>query len=341
LYLYGINTRLTYDFGYVHFGGFSVFIPPMKKIPYTKTPKTFEEQVQLLKDRGLTIDNEEKAIRVLETISYNRLSSFWFPLLKEPKEDEIFKEGSTFETIFHIYQFDSELRSLTFQAIEQIEISFRTQLIYHLSHKYKSGYWYQEFNAFSSYPTYIKLLHKISISVQESKQEFIKKYSSRYNQHLPPAWKSFEIITFRSLQTIYKNLKVAKDKKQVSSRFGLNHVVFESWMDSLVYIRNICAHHTRLWNIKLTISPAWLKSPKSEWVNRWENEESNEDTNDKVLKLYAVLCLIAYLLDHINPYHRFKTSLKSLLLRFDKDIDIAHMGFPENWQEENLWKVDK
>ncbi len=308
----------------------------MKKIDYTKKPKTFEEQIQLLKQRGLIIPNEEKAKKVLQNISYNRLSSYWYPLLKEPKEDEIFKDNSSFETAFHLYQFDSELRVLTFQAIEQIEIAFRTQLIYHLSHKFNSGFWYQDFNAFSSYPTYITLLNKVCNAMQETKQEFIRKYAKKYNQYLPPAWKSFEIISFRSLYSIYKNLGDTKDKIKISKHFGLHHTVFISWMDTLVYVRNICAHHARLWNIKLTITPTWVKSPKSAWVSRWENEEQNNNTNNKVLKIYAATCVVAYLLDHINPYHKFKCRLKSLIERFP-EIDIAHMGFPEKWKEEDLW----
>ncbi len=310
----------------------------MPKKNYTKLPKTFKDQVLLLKQRGLIIENETKACKVLETISYNRLSLFWYPLLEEPKENEIFKDGSNFETIFRIYQFDSELRSLTFRAIEQIEIAFRTQLIYHLSHKYNSGNWYANASAFKSYPIYVSLLNKIVNSVKDSKQEFIKKYSNTYEEFLPPAWKSFEIITFRSLQSIYKNLKSAKDKKQISLRLGMNHTTFESWMDTLVYIRNICAHHTRLWNIKLTISPVWLKTPKNSWVKRWENEPSNEKTKDKILKMYAVFCIIQYLLDHINPYHNFAEDLKVLLKKYQTHIDIAHMGFPNNWEEEDLWK---
>lgn len=309
----------------------------MKKVNYEKLPKTFAEQIELLKERGLTIPNEEKAIKVLKNISYNRLSAYWYPMLKAPKDEEYFKDNASFETAFHFYQFDSELRMLTFYAIEQVEIALRTQIIYHLSNKYKSGFWYERADAFSSYPVYISLLNKICNGVQETKQEFIKKYNRKYNQHLPPAWKSFEIISFKTLYSIYKNLKENKDKGQISKHFGLHHTVFISWMDTLVYIRNICAHHSRLWNIKLTISPIWVKSPKSEWVSRWENEENNKNTNDKVLKTYAIVCVLAYLLNHINPYHRFKKGLRRLLNRFP-EIDIAHMGFPKNWENEALWK---
>jgi abortive infection bacteriophage resistance protein len=110
------------------------------KNPYRKTPRTFDDQISLLKDRGLTIPNEEKAIKVLQTISYNRLSYYWYPMLEEPKDDEFFKPNSNFETVFRLYKFDSELRHLFFSAIEQIEVALRTQLIYHLSLRFNSGF---------------------------------------------------------------------------------------------------------------------------------------------------------------------------------------------------------
>lgn len=102
-------------------------------------------------------------------------------------------------------------------------------------------------------------------------------------------------------------------------------------------MRNICAHHSRLWNIKLTISPRWPRRPRGLWVNRWENEESNLRTNDKVLKSYAILCILCFLLDRINPYHSFKKDLKKIITDFP-EVDLAHAGFPLNWTMEDLWK---
>ena len=148
------------------------------KIEYNKTPKSFRDQVILLKKRNLTIENEERAEKILEYISYNRLSNYWYPLLQEPKKDEIFKDGSKFNTAFKLYQFDSDFRAITFQAIEQIEIAIRTQIIYHFSHKYDSGYWFENPKAFKSFPFYLKLLNKITSSSDETKQEFITKYKS-------------------------------------------------------------------------------------------------------------------------------------------------------------------
>ncbi|MBC6997826.1 Abi family protein [Cytophaga sp. FL35] len=316
----------------------------MSKEIYNKLPKTFNNQVQLLKQRGLTIENERKAERILTYVSYNRLSNYWFPMLKVPKEDEIFKEGSSFETIFRLYQFDSELRAVTFQAIEQIEISIRTQVIYHFSHQYDSGFWYEKVEAFSEYPNYIQFLSKMTKAVKSTKQEFILKYQRKYSQFLPPSWKSFELLTFTDLLSILKNIKNKKDIIPIAKSLGLHHSLLISWVESFIYIRNIIAHHGRLWNIILTIKPEWLKSPKGKWVNKWENNYDSDgqtmmrvDKNDKILKLYSSLCSILYCLQFINPYHKYKERLIELFEKYP-EVDLYHMGFPSDWKDQDLWK---
>lgn len=308
-----------------------------KKTLYDKKPKSFRDQVVLLKERNLTIENEDRAERILTYISYNRLSNYWYPLLKEPKSDEIFKDNAKFNTAFKLYQFDSDFRTLTFQAIEQIEIAIRTQIIYHFSRKYDSGFWFENKEAFRNYPFYLKLLNKLNLSTEETKQEFITKYKTKYEQHIPPSWKSFELLTFNYLLSIIKNVADHKDLIPISKSLGLNHRLLISWIESFVYISNICAHHGRLWNIKLTISPTWIKTPRQPWVDRWENEEKNKNTADKELKIYAVICCIIYSLKSINPYNRYGKNLINLLEKY-KEVDLMHMGFPENWKEQPLWQ---
>lgn len=308
----------------------------MSKALYTKIPKTFAEQVELLAARGLHIPNLDRAAGILARISYNRLSNYWYPMLAEPKELEQFKPGSDFETIFKLYQFDSELRALVFVAIEQIEIAVRTQIIYHLSHKHGSGFWFLEKDYFQSIKAYNRALSKILDAVGETKQVFIEKYKRNYSNELPPSWKSFELLSFRAIYSIYKNVKRSREKLAISDFFGLNYEVFISWLDTLVYIRNICAHHARLWNTTLTITPVWPRSPRGQWVHRWENEPENEHTRDKKLKTYAALCIIQFVLAKSNPYNQFNASLVNLLERYP-EVDIQHMGFTGNWLEEELW----
>lgn len=258
-------------------------------------------------------------------------------MLEEPKDLELFKQGSDFETIFKLYQFDSQLRALVFQAIEQIEIAVRTQIIYHLSHKHGDGFWFLEKTYYQSIRAYNRALSKIMDAVQESKQPFIQKYKRTYSNELPPSWKSFELLSFRAIYSIYKNVRKSPEKRAISDFFGLNGEVFISWLDTLVYIRNICAHHARLWNTVLTISPVWPKSPRGVWVERWENDPSNEGTKDKKLKTYAALCIIQFVLAKSNPYNHFSQDLSALLEKYP-EVDIMHMGFTQNWHKEALWK---
>ena len=89
----------------------------MTKIPFSKNALTYEAQLQLLKDRGLEIENESKAMFLLEHISYFRLSGYWFPLLAD-KENHIFKEGASFHQAFQLYCFDKELRKLLLSELE-------------------------------------------------------------------------------------------------------------------------------------------------------------------------------------------------------------------------------
>lgn len=168
-----------------------------------------------------------------------------------------------------MYQFDSEFRKITFHAIEQIEIAVRTQIIYHLSHKYGTGFWFEKHEAFNHYSNYLKVLNKIASRCDETNQEYILKYKLKYKQYNPPAWKSFELLTFNELLLVLKSVSNFKDLIPISSHFGLHHTVLLSWIESFVYIRNICAHHGRLWNRKLIISSKWPKRTIHSWIERW------------------------------------------------------------------------
>jgi len=100
---------------------------------YTKRPLTFEEQVDLLRSRGLIITDDAKAVTILENINYYRLSAY-FPPFQTAKD--VFDEGTTLEAILSLYEYDRRLQNLILEASAKIEISVRTQLAYHLAHSY-------------------------------------------------------------------------------------------------------------------------------------------------------------------------------------------------------------
>ena len=96
------------------------------KQPFTKVFYTSQQHITLLKSRGLVITNERKAADYLYNIGYFRLSAYFYPLLKLPKEQHQYKAGATFIQALNMYRFDRKLRLLLFNEIEKIEIAIRS-----------------------------------------------------------------------------------------------------------------------------------------------------------------------------------------------------------------------
>ena len=128
----------------------------MTKVPYTKLALTYQAQLQQLKDRGLNVGDDAKALHILENISYYRLSGYWYPLLSD-KENHLFKQGASFDDAFKLYCFDKELRKLVLSELEKIEVAVRAKMIYVLSHAH-GPFWYQEPSHFND-----PLLHASSL----------------------------------------------------------------------------------------------------------------------------------------------------------------------------------
>ena len=158
---------------------------------YLKPPFTYNQQLEQLKKRGLTVENEAKALHLLESVSYYRLSGYWYPMLKAPKCDHIFKEGSSFNNSFALYCFDRELRQLILSQIEKIEVAIRAKLIYFLSHKY-GPFWYSDPANFSKPDVHIKTMKTINEEFANADELFIEQFKQKYNDPLPPSWMMLE-----------------------------------------------------------------------------------------------------------------------------------------------------
>lgn len=295
-----------------HFLGF--FMP----VQYQKLPKTFDEQLDQLIARGLIVNDRAAAVTQLAHINYYRLSGYLHYYLAAPKANHLFSIGTTFEEVLNLYSFDNELRQLLFKGIEKIEISFRTQLIYQMSHAHGT-FWVNDATLFSNYPEYLTVLTKISQSVGQSQEQFVRHYRGKYEEHIPPSWISFEILTFHVLSKIYSNLKHTADKQKISDQYGLNNVLLESWIQSLVYIRNLCAHHSRLWNRELAVSPKIPKNPDIKQHFLGVTIQNNG-------RIYTVLHVMSYLLTQIDPSYNILNEFDQLRNRYS-NINFHHMGF--------------
>lgn len=309
---------------------------PMSKVPYTKPTLTYAGQIQQLKDRGLTIEDESKAVHLLEVISYFRLSGYWYPLLAD-KVNHRFKTDATFDTAFSIYKFDRELRLLVLRELEKIEVAVRAKMIYVLSQS-RGAFWYLDSSNFSRPVKHAETLSKIGVEFSRSDEEFIQSFMKKYSNPMPPSWMMLEISSFGVLSSLYSYLIPGKDKREIANFFGLTDSVFSSWLHSIVYLRNVCAHHSRLWNREMRIQPAIPRNPRKPFITQTiyicPTSGMALPLNNKT---YFILSMVIYLMNSINSKHCIQQKLKDLLVKYPT-IDSRAMGFPANWQSEPLWE---
>lgn len=299
---------------------------------YSKPPILINQQIDLLKKRGLIIDDHSLADHWLKFVGYYRLSGYWWSM-QDDKVAHIFKTNSTFENVIALYSFDKELRIVIFSEIEKIEIAFRTLLMYNLSNEI-SPWWFEDENNFKDSVKHRETLISIDRELQQTKETFIKQHYIKYHTETrrPPSWKTLEIASFGNCSRLYGNLKNSISSKNIISKVlgTVNHTYLKSWLMTIVQIRNICAHHGRLWNRNLPGRPKLLSKPPFAWIS--DVPEVNEH-----YKLYVHLCCIKYLLNVISPDNSFTNKIQGLFLKY-KNVDQNALGMKPDWQNEVLWK---
>lgn len=316
----------------------------MSKKIYEKEPLTYHEQVTLLQKRGLHIPNYSEAISYLEQISYYRLSAYFLPY--QAQKDK-FNKGVSLTQIIDTYSLDRELRLLIFDCIERIEIALRAQLVYVLAHRYKSSHWQDIPSVFK--PTYLN--HKKEIidpfaDIQriiansckvKHPEVFIKHYLDTYDKPKnPPAWMCLELLTIGELSKLYIGLADNQDQKDIAKFFNLHQSVFTSWLHTISYVRNMCAHHSRLWNREFAIKPDILRKPWKPWIDKSFNK--NERT-------FYFLCMLQYLLKYSNSGNYLKNKFQDIINKYP-NVPIKFMGIPSDdngillaWDKQPVWSL--
>ena len=297
-----------------------------------------------MEGRGLTVEGNDRAKRYLEQISYYRLSAYVLPL---QQVKDRFTPGTTFDQLLNLYLFDRELRLLVFDEIERIEVAVRAQAIYRLSHKYGS-HWQDDPNVFL--PAYVNrggitvdIFNETQAVIQEhctSKrpETFVEHYRATYSSPAnPPSWMSMELLTMGQLSRLFAGLKDNADKSGISTYFGLHHNVMTSWLHTMTYVRNICAHHSRLWNRDFGVRPDLLMKPSKPWMTTSFRRNNH--------RCFYFLCTLKYLLFAANPTNHFRDRLEALFRKF-QDVPVRFLGIPTDragnhiaWQNEPLWQA--
>lgn len=279
-----------------------------------KKPRSYEEQIVLLRNKNLIIEDEEFAKKILIHVGYYRLSGYYYFFYADSKISKKFVDGTTIEDIYNLYLFDKELRSILFDLTSLVEIQLKSKLSYYLAHSYGEECWKNHQVIKQDQQLYI--LEKI----KKSDSKIIKHHTNKYDGHYP-IWVILEILSFGGILKIFQALN-DDDKKEISNTYGFRPYYITSWIESVYKLRNNCAHHERIvgrvFKVKLD------KSMKS---------QSKRDS------LFIIILAIKKLTkDNIDSWIYYQKKLKSLLEdpKFSQgnlENLTEELGFPTNWYE--------
>lgn len=287
----------------------------MGELKQHQTPMTVDEQIKNLKEIGLIVNDVEYAKKILNDISYFRLIKAYSLNLK-PKNGRYSKE-TTFEHIVDLYLFNAKLRQLIFPEIEKIEINVRCRIANYFAGEY-GVLGYLDANNFVKEEYHQIFLSDIEEEIsRNSKAPFVQNFRHNYEGGQLPIYALVEVFSFGTLSKFYKNMK-NPDKKAVAQTFGVGYTYVESWLESISYVRNICAHYGRLYNAKFSKTPILYK----------EYTQAGIGNN----RMYSVLLCMKHLLKSDKHWTVFVDAIEHLIEEYES-VDIRTMGFPDNWKE--------
>lgn len=310
---------------------------------------TVRNQLGLLNQRGLEINDEILALHYLETLGYYRLSGYFYPFrqfdasIQPAGRKSQFAKGTQFSDIVQLYVFDKGLRLLAFDALERIEMAFRADVAYVLGRRSPNAHEYAE-NLDAKFcgrsgkfkngkPTYNQKsdhhawLEKYDALVARSKNQACIKHNLETYGCLP-IWVAVEILDFGALSRLYSGLKY-KDRQEIANRYKTEPAILAKWFRSLNFIRNVVAHHGRLWNINMVERCDFDKSfPHDTLAARLANN-----------KPFAYFYLMAYLLKIISPDSDWKSRLVAHIDGFPVQqnhmVSIEDFGYSPDFQNHN------
>ena len=279
---------------------------------------TVEEQLALLKSRGLIIEDDDAALSCLHQLNYYRLSGYTLTLRRGNK----FYKDITFSDVMQIYNFDRELKMLLLQWLEDVEISLRTHIGYVLGSIGPTSY--LDSSSFVSDAHHDIFRKELSNALKDNKNEaFVKHHNTKYGGVLP-SWAIIETLSFGAISRLFSNLDV-NIKKEICSSYYINlrYTYIENWLESLVVTRNLCAHHARLFNRGLPNAIKFGKDDFDYFLN------IGFDTNAIGKKLFFPIVV----LDRISHDHAdlFINGINNLIKKYPF-VSIKHYGFPDDWE---------
>ncbi|MDZ3833123.1 MAG: Abi family protein [Sphingopyxis sp.] len=300
---------------------------------YSKPTLTYTQQIAHLRANGMIVADEPAAEAWLRHVSYYRLSAYWL-YFEHPKGQvgPRFLPGTTFERVTALYDFDRLLRRLLMRGTEHVEVALRGSWAYHLA-GLGDGHSYLDASLYSDRTDYHLRLSKLAGEVGRSNETYIKHYRQNYDlPALPPVWMVAEMMSFGHLSRWYSSLADRALRTRIAAPLGLPETVLVPLVRHVTDIRNICAHHGRLWNRGFLTPPKLAQKPKSLQAT------IDQNATQAPAKLYNGICMIGHVINTVAPDSTWLADVAAHIATHPEG-DIRSMGFPANWLQRPLWQV--
>ena len=257
----------------------------------------------------------------MQRVSYYRLSAYFLPF----KEGERFRAGTDFNDVAGLYIFDRKLRLLVLDAIERVEVALRTAVTYEIGHAH-GPFGHSDPANFSPRYDHANFMKELVTEERRAKETFAAHFRRKYTteSHLP-VWMATELLSFGTISRLYGGLSPDM-KRRIASEYGVPDGQFGSWLHTLSYVRNICAHHKRLWNRQLGVKPQ-IPRRSLAWPHVLQSNE----------RLYCILVMLQHMLNVVSPRCHWRERLFQL---FDEHpgVPLASMQVVPDWRTRAIWR---
>jgi abortive infection bacteriophage resistance protein len=278
--------------------------------------QNYNDQLTILQTHGCQIDDPSFAISVLSHINYYRFSAYFLPV-KEKNGN--YKPDTNFTTIYHTYEFDRKLRNILFAALARIEVLLRSQISYYHAERYGPLGYLDSVNFNSKGHNHIHFMQHITDEISKNaKIPFVKHHIVNYSGQFP-LWVMTELFTLGMLSRFYADLQKYDQKQLAKNLFGLNPKKMISWLRCCTELRNICAHHGRIYYRLFSATPAGFPEV---------------DPRDQ-RRIFTMLLVLKRLYpDKTDWKSEVCAALDNLITEYQADINLQYIGFPLNWLAE-------
>lgn len=297
--------------------------------PCSKPWRSFEDQVNILIGRGLR--DAEDWEQELKTIGYYRLSGYWY-IFRQPTDNgargDQFYPDATMANVVSLYRYDEQLRFAAWEAITRIELALRVQIGYELGKI--DPYVHLQPSLLDSQMDagqYSKFKKSLADLQSRSREDFVTHFQTKYDGRLP-IWVVTEILQFGQLIRLYE-FAPYKTRVAIAADVRARADEYLSWLKALNIVRNISAHHGRLWNRSISMKPQLQSRPKGDDLAH---------AAPSVNRVYGVLAVMAYLLREFDCSTALDGLKQSILpLPTKRGIHPSAMGLPAGWENQPLW----